>query len=153
MAICGEPERAAREAGYKHPADRGLKLLCREDIAAEIKRCGDTLRAVYEDTAVCGLYRLAFSKPSDALWLLYNEAPSAEELELLDLSAVSEIKRAKDKSVEIKFFDRIKAVDKLNDLLHSAKKDISAGGLIEAMRLSAQTLGKLSKAEGDFDGD
>ncbi len=152
MAACGEPERAARQAGYRHP-DRWQKLLCREDIAAEIKRCADVMRAVYENTAVCGLYRLAFGKPGEALQLLYREDPSAQELESLDLSSVAEIKRTKDKSVEIKFFDRIKALDKLNEIFNSSKEINSTGSLLETMRLSAQTLGKLAASEGDPDGD
>ncbi len=152
MALYGESERAAREAGYKSPAERGLLLLCREDIAGEIKRCADNLRSVYEDTAVCGLYRLAFSKPGDALKLLYCENPTGEELDALDLNSIAEIKRTKDKSVEIKFFDRIKAIDKLTELLHSAGEESTGGGLIEAMRLSAQTLGKIAQSEGGSDG-
>ena len=152
MAIYGEPERAARMAGYKHPADQWQKLLCREDIAAQIRTNAQSLRAVYEDTAVCGLYRLSFGKPSEAIRLLYREDPSDEELDALDLSSVAEIKRTKDKSVEIKFFDRIKAADKLNEALNSTKEISSGGGLLEAMRLSAQALGRIARTEDDDDG-
>lgn len=153
MAVYGEPEKAARLAGYSSPADRWPRLICREDIAEEIRRNAQSLRAVYEDTALCGLYRLAFGRTNDALRLLYHENPSDRELEELDLSSVSEIKRTKDKSVEIKFFDRIKALDRLQEVLNSSKELSGSGGLIEAMRLSAQTLSRQAQSEGDADGD
>ena len=43
------------------------------------------------------------------------ENPSREQLEHMDLFLVSEIKRPKDGSMEIKFFDRLKALEKLTD--------------------------------------
>lgn len=150
MAYRGDAKRAARDAGIK--ADKWQRLLCRSDIAAEIERCAESLRAVYRSTAVCGLYRTALSNPTDALKLLYREDPTDEELESVDLSSVAEIKRTKDKSMEIKFFDRVKAADKLNELLNSSKESSASGGLIEAMRLSAQALGRSVHAEGDDDG-
>lgn len=150
-AICGDPARAAREAGIKS-AKKWQRLVCRADIAAEIGRNAEALRAVYRHTAMCGLYRTALSNPCDALKLLYHEDPTDAELETLDLSSVAEIKRTKDKSMEIKFFDRVKAADKLNELLNSSEELNSSGGLIEAMRLSAQALGRSVMPAGDDDG-
>lgn len=151
MAIRGEPVRAAREAGFRHPEQTWHKLLCREDIAAEIRRCTDTLRTVYEHTAVCGLYRMAFSTPADAVRLLYRETPTDAELDGLDLSSVAEVKRTKDKSMEIKFFDRMKAMDRLCDYFNSSEELNSSGGLLEAMRLSAQALSRSPLSEDDAD--
>ena len=68
-----------------------------------------------------GYRRLAFGKISDAVSLLYMENPSREQLEHMDLFLVSEIKRPKDGSMEIKFFDRLKALEKLTD--DSEKED------------------------------
>lgn len=151
MAFCGDPARAAREAGYRS-AEKWKRLLCRDDIVSEIKRCADSLRAVYRETAVCGLYHMIFSKPSDALKLLYRENPTDGELEALELYGISEIKRTKDKSMEIKFFDRVKATDKLSELLNSSGELNSSGGLLDAMRQSAEALGRVSRSEGDQDG-
>lgn len=153
MAVYGEPEKAARLAGYSRPSEKWVKLLCREDIAAQIRCAARSLRTVYEETALSGLYRLSFAKTGDALRLLYHEDPSDRELDELDLSSVAEIKRTKDKSMEIKFFDRIKAAEKLQEALNSSGELNSAGGLIEAMRLSAQALSCRARAEGDTDGD
>ena len=150
VAIGGDPEQASREAGYRN-ADKWKRLLCRDDIAEEIKRCAASLRAVYRNTAMCGLYRLAFGRSSDALKLLYREDPTDEELDTLDLSGIAEIKRTKDKSVEIKFFDRVKAAEKLTGLFNSPEELNSSGGLIEAMRLSARALGQ-TPPEGEHDG-
>lgn len=151
MVFGGDPERAALDAGIRSKK-KWQRLLYRDDIVAEIGRCAEALRALYRDTAVCGLYRMTFGKPNDALKLLYRENPTDAELEALDLSSVAEIKRTKDKSVEIKFFDRVKAADKLNELLNSSKEIAPTGGLIEAMRLSAQALGRSALSEGDDDG-
>ena len=152
MAVGGDPLTAARKAGIRHPEQKWQALVCREDIAAEIRKNAKALRAVYEDTAVCSLYRLSLGRPNDALRLLYHEDPTDGELDALDLTSVAEIKRTKDKSVEIKFFDRIKATDKLHEVMNSSGESNSAGGLLEAMRLSAETLGRLARTEGDTDG-
>lgn len=149
MAVYGDVMRAAREAGYRRPERSAMRLLCRADISEEIGRNAESLKKVYENTALCGLYRMAFSAPGDALRLLYRENLTDEELELLDLSSVAEIKRTKDKSMEIKFFDRIKAFERLNAEFNSTKEINPAGGLIEAMRLSAQALSSTAASEGD----
>ena len=151
-AIYGDPERAARAAGYKKPARVWHRLICRQDIAAQIRENARSLLAVYRETAVCGLYRMAFDPHSDALRLLYHENPGDEELDALDLSDVAEIKRTKDKSVEIKFFDRVKVMEKLNAIFDSSGELNTSGGLLEAMRLSAQALGCAAQSEGDTDG-
>jgi len=109
------PREAAARAGYKiFPEKIGLRLLNRQDIK-------DTLsamkRQVQKGDAAAGLKRLAFSSVSDALRLIYAEEPlSPTELEGLDLFMVSEIKRPKGGGMEIKFFDRIKALEKLSEI-------------------------------------
>lgn len=61
--------------------------------------------------AAAGYQRLAFGSICDAISLLYKSDPSKEDLEGMDLFLVSEIKRPKDGSMEIKFFDRLKALE------------------------------------------
>ena len=73
--------------------------------------------------------------------LLYRNDLTDEELGSLDLLNVSEIKRTKDKSIEIKFFDRIKAVEKLNEILGADTTKREGGGLIDAILRSAEALG------------
>ena len=140
LALCADPMRAVREAGFRHPEQSLCKLMVREDIAEEVKRLSRNMRSVYESIAVCGLYKLAYGGTGDALTLLYGDSFTADQLREMDLSRVSEIKRT-DKGVEIKFCDRVKAVDKLGELFSGGNESGTAGGLLEAMRMSAAALG------------
>ena len=63
------------------------------------------------------LWRIACSRPSAAVALAYLEQPSRETIQRLDLGAVSEFRRNSAGSVEIKFVDRVKALQALEGLL------------------------------------
>lgn len=64
-----------------------------------------------------GLRHLAFGEITDAVSLLFeSEENIITKLPNLDLFNVSEIKRPKGGGMEIKFFDRLKAIDKLREL-------------------------------------
>ena len=148
MTVYADPVRAAREAGYKHPENAWSDLSAREEIVGEIRRRCENIRSIYESSAVCGLYRLAYGGVGDALTLLYRDHISEEELKTLDLRNISEIKRT-DKSIELKFCDRIKAVDKLQELLGSGAEQGSGTGLLDAIRLSAEALGSSTGSDPD----
>ena len=150
MLVYADPIRAAREIGFKHPESAWQSLLGREDIAEEIRRLSRNIRSVYESTAVCGLYKLAFGGVADALSLLYDRDMTKEELSKLDLSCVSEIKRT-DKGVEIKFCDRTKAMAQLLQQLDRDEGNASSSGLLDAMMLSAEALGRLGEGQVDND--
>lgn len=62
--------------------------------------------------ACLGYERLALGKVTDAIKLLYCENLSDDEIEKLDLTNIAEIKKPKDGAMEIKFFDRLKALEK-----------------------------------------
>lgn len=67
-----------------------------------------------EDRVKEGLCDLAFGTVSDAISLLYlTDEEALEKMPKLRLQNVSEIKRPKTGGMEIKFFDRIKACEKL----------------------------------------
>ena len=149
VAVLGDPLAAARQAGYREPQEKWPSLIAREDIARGIEKAARVVRGVYEDAARCNLYRVMFSDNTDAFRLLYRDTITDEELARMNLSGVAEIKRTKDKSVEIKFFDRLKAFDKLNAA--GGEPDGTAGGLLEAMRRSAQAI-LASRDEDDSDG-
>ncbi len=114
--ICsGSAKAAATAAGYKkNPEGKGEELLCREDIMAEICRLCALKKQTTAELARTGYRRLAFGSIADAVSLLYMDSPTAEQLEKMDLFSVAEIKRPKDGSMEIKFFDRLKALEKLS---------------------------------------
>ena len=149
MAVYGDPIRAARMARYRDPETVWSQLAARDDIVDEIRRRCENIRSIYESTALTGLYRLAYGGVGDPLNLLYRDQISEEDLQTLDLRNVSEIKRS-DKGIEIKFCDRVKAIDKLQELLSNSSEHSGGTGLLDAMLLSAKALG--SRVGSDSDG-
>ena len=104
------------------PEKTALKLLRRRDIAEEIARIDKQREATQKDIAI-GYRRLAFGCISDAVRLLFSDEVSPEEIEKMDLFNISEIKRKKGGDIEIKFFDRLKALEKLEDIWSSGQED------------------------------
>ena len=148
MTIYADPIRAAREVGYRQPENAWSELSAREEIVSEIRRRCENIRSIYESTAICGLYRLAYGGVSDALTYISRDIIREEDLRALDLRNVSEIKRT-DKGVEIRFCDRMKAVDKLQEYLNTSTEEGSGSGLLDAILLSAEALGNRSGSEPD----
>lgn len=119
---------SAYKSGYTIAPERAaIKLLRRENVneyisALVAKRKGS------KDEVVAGLRRLAFGSISDAVRLAFEENIDTEALKDMELFGISEIKVSKGKSVEIKFFDRIKALEKLSGIItdddEEAKSDI-----------------------------
>ena len=90
-----------------------------------------------------GLERLAFGDISDAVSLLYmSDEEALSRLPELNLFNVSEIKRPKGGGMEIKFFDRIKACEKLSQRLpERSNNDLS---FYEALEKSVDSTGSVS---------
>lgn len=77
-------------------------------------------RKTIEEEVREGLRHLAFGDIKDAVTLLFADGSEIlEKLPELDLFNISEIKRPKGGGTEIKFFDRIKALEKLRDTENS----------------------------------
>ncbi len=111
--ILRSPREAAARAGYKFAEKNGIRLLKKERVRKEIGKGGALLDACAQD----GLRRLAFGSITDAIYLAtLGERIDREELEKLDLYMVSEIKFQKGGGIEMKFFDRTKALDLLSSL-------------------------------------
>ena len=123
---------AAVKAGYIFPEKSAVKLLRRKDIAEEIALTDKQREATQKDIAI-GYQRLAFGCISDAVRLLFSDEVSPEEIEKMDLFNVSEIKRKKGGDIEIKFFDRLKALEKLAETgsVHSDGEESSIFSAIE----------------------
>lgn len=84
-----------------------------------------------------GLSRLAFGEITDAVSLLFEDEEAVlEKLPTLNLYNVSEIKRPKGGGMEIKFFDRIKALEKLREL--TTQKSDQGLSFYEALEKSAE---------------
>ncbi len=103
-------------SGYKGiPEIKAMKLLARKDVAEKIR----TYRKIYCDDlralAITGYRQLAFGSIADCVKLIYD-TDNLPPLDTMNLFMISEIKKPKDGSMEIKFFDRIKALEKLTEI-------------------------------------
>lgn len=130
---------AAALAGYPFARSASAKLLARKDIIGEIERLDENFAVKPQE--ISGGYRLlALGDCTDAFRLLFcDEAPVESELEKMNLLNISEIKRPKNGGIEIKFFDRLKALEKLSDL-SSASKDNSAIPFYDVIERSAAAI-------------
>lgn len=141
-------EKSALNAGYtKKPLQKGEQILSKPEAAAEIASIINTRENAIKQIARLGFERLAFSSVSDAVSLLFMENVSRETLSKMDLIMVSEIKKLKDGAMEIKFFDRIKALQNISD----CEKDQDFGNsLIDAINLGAKTISELEVENGEL---
>lgn len=132
-----DSEKAAEKAGFTGDSSKtGNVLLARSDITEEIERLCALQKKSMSKMAAIGYQRLAFGSIADAVSLLYMESPTPDTLRKMDLFSVSEIKRPKDGSMEIKFFDRMKALEKLSEGVDGD----GATSFYEAICRSAQVL-------------
>ena len=145
------PREAAVKAGFGEGAEeKGLELLRKPRISAEIKRELELEQETVKVKAVRGLMRAAFGSSADIVKLLCCEDVrllSVEAIEGLDLFLISEIKRPRDGSMEIKLADRLKAMERLLSLDESAQPQ--AAPLYRALAEAAAS----AKLGGDDDGD
>lgn len=85
-----------------------------------------------------GYRHLAFGDIQSAVRLLFeSEENVLESLDSYDLFNVSEVKKAKGGGMEIKFFDRLKALEKLGELAAYSESKAS-GSIFEALEKSAR---------------
>ncbi len=127
---------ASANAGYKDPVRASEKLMGRNDIKSAVEKLRKD-NAVTPDEIIAGYRRLAFGSCADAVKLLLcGEVPDGD-FEALDLFNVSEIKKPKDGAIEIKFFDRLKALEHLEAIQGAVNGDDSAITFYEALLRSA----------------
>lgn len=118
------------------------KLLQRADVWDEIRALDEARekRAIKRD-AVAGLQRLAFGSVNDSVSLLFlSEEKLDQVLQTLDFFPISEIKKPKENMLEIKFFDRLKALEKLIDLSEEESKTDGLTQLYQALDKSAAAI-------------
>ncbi len=141
------PKEAAIKAGYNLlPELNGTKLLERKEITDCITELEE--KSKKDELTLCaaaGLKRLAFGSIDDCIRLMFADFSDTDNTEqfirTLDLFNISEIKKPKDGSLEIKFFDRFKALEKLLDIgnLHSGE---DLNGFYKALEKSVISSGK-----------
>lgn len=138
---------AAARAGYTLFLEKTAeKLLSSSKIKTEVRRLDKEKYAT--TTEVCaGLRRLAFGSGNDAIKLLYKlDEMDDEQINSLDLFNVSDIKKPKTGGIEIKFFDRQKALEKLF-LICCEQEDKEIMPFYEALEKSAKALSILEKED------
>ena len=135
----GNPAEAAAKSGFGLcPEIQARKLLAKPHIREMIESLKKEDRiSAYEVSS--GLRRIAFASSADAVKLLLSDDLQNIDIDALDLFNVAEIKKPKGGGIEIKFFDRIKALEKLGDL---SVGDIQDAGqsFYEALEKSASSL-------------
>ncbi len=146
-AHSGDAKKSAIYAGYKkNHRQKADRLLVKKEIQNEIADVSKTLFADINQIVKTGYHRLAFSDISDAIRLLYMDSVSAETLSSMDLFMVQEIKKPKDGAMEIKFFDRLKALESLSKSCGTKEE---SSGLFDAFNIAAKNI---SEECGDING-
>ena len=133
---------AARRAGYAESTAqrRGMELLLRPDIREELSRQEANGAEPLRRKALAGLRRLAFGGSGALLQMVQGEEGVELRLGELDPFRVSELKVRRGGDVEVKFYDRQRALEKLWEL----EEEETGGGnaLYEALERSARELGQ-----------
>lgn len=120
----GNLREAAVRAGYRIRPERRALALLKKPAVRQALLDGMDERSDPTVAPTVGLRRVAFGSVTDAVRLLFMETPpTPEELEEMDLFMISEIKRPKGGGMEIKFFDRIKALERLSECADSSAED------------------------------
>lgn len=116
-----EPRASAARAGFSlNPERTAMKLLNSRKIRERISELENERQARVAEVTD-GYRRIAFGSVADAVRLiLLDGVPEEAELEKMDLTMVSDIKRPKGGGLEVKFFDRLKALDRLYELSNAA---------------------------------
>ena len=134
--LTGNPEEAARLAGYppEEAAAAGLTLLRQ----CSIQRSIQSLQRAYlerpQELVQAGLARLAFGSGADAVSLLLSgEERSPQQLRQMDLFNLSAVKRDKSGGVELHFFDRQRALERMYEYANSATGKEAAQNLLAAL--------------------
>ena len=115
---------AARMSGYtKKPLEMAIKLLSNPKISKKIEKLYSEKKVTLKYKATSGYERLAFGNISDSIKLLFCENISAKDLEKMDLFNIAEIRKPREGAMEIKFFDRLKALEKLEEIDANTKEE------------------------------
>ncbi len=144
---------ASIKAGYnpKIAENTAIRLIQREDIRQLILSFDlEKEKKQLEKDVIAILKRIAFNPLQDSINLLFlNEDDAKEKISELDLFCVSEIKKPKDGSLEIKFMDRYRALEKLLEISNSDNGAQTLQSLYKALNNSTQN----TSAEGALDYD
>ena len=92
------------------------KLMLNESIQNEIKKNYEYKKQNLSIKAEIGYERLAFGEIVDCIKLIFMKDIENCQIDKMNLFNISEIKRLKDGTIEVKFFDRMKALEKIEQI-------------------------------------
>ncbi len=124
--LIGIPPGEAQEEGHR--------LFSRPCVRRKIeKHCLEKLRLY--DSVRAGLEKIAFGRSNDAVLLAFTqkESLSPSLIDGLDLSQISAIKRDKDGGVDLKLYDRQKALEALIRLDEAGSSESMAQSFLSAL--------------------
>ncbi len=154
--LLGNGEEAAIRSGVppEQAADYAAKqlrsTLCRKQLESLSAAPAMTVRAL----VMTGLTRLAFGRANDAARLAFaDEMPSDAAIAQLDLFHVSEIRRVKGGGVEVRLFDRQKALERLLECANEVDSAASAKALLAAFATPQEVLDNGTDRASDADTD
>jgi hypothetical protein len=149
--MLGDPVEAARRAGYpaRGAGKMAAALLRKKPVLGEIARYGASLRGGSPaNQAAQGLWRIALGNVNDAVALLARDGEcSPAKISRMDLFCVSEIKRPKGGGMEIKFYDKLKALELLQ--AHPPGDGEGVSSLYGALEQGARSLSESGAVDGD----
>ena len=134
-ASCKNPTEAAVRAGIapENAAAEGLRLLKLKSVRKLVKRfceCGLST----EEGVKIGLDRLAFGEINDVMEVVLSEEPvGLHKLFKMNFFNISEVKKVKGGGLEVKLFDRQRAMEKLLELYEKSENSRSAQDFINAL--------------------
>ena len=119
----------------------GLKLLKLRSTQKLIKRYRENSFSD-EDAVKCGLSRLAFGEINDIMEVLLSDEPiGLNRLFKMNFFQISEVKKVKGGGIEVKLFDRQKAMEKLLEIIEKSKSRADADDFFDALKTSAELQG------------
>lgn len=139
------PKEAAIKAGYaENIAEKKANyLLNRPDVQQDIKkRKNEADKQQLEQWAITALRRMLFSNNDAILLALKSEQLTEKQIENLNLFLISELKKFKDGSLEIKFFDKLKAINILLEIANNLQTSNEANSFLNALTNSTNNLAK-----------
>lgn len=131
LAALGNPFEAARRAGL---AEESALRMLHAPTCTRILRRMTAQPSADRASVLAGLSRLAFGAANDAARLVFaQEPPTDSMIAALDLFQVSEMKRDKAGGVEIRLFDRQKALERLLEITAENDAKVQAQALLAAL--------------------
>ena len=132
---------AAIKAGYKKSSaqKKARKLIGKPEIQNEIKKLKKEIdNNQLTHWAIIILKRIMFCSPNDTICLALKQNDlTNQQIEKLNLFQISELKKLKDGTLEIKFIDKIKAIACLMEIANGLKNSDTANNLLSALQTNS----------------